>query len=333
MAVGDNAGLLAYSTDVPAGFSGKSLDLTAGNVGVMVSNSATTDGGYVNTFDDQVRSQLTISFWAKGFPGTWNPWVAKGGENGVGYQLRRVDNDPVSGLTIRGLGNEDGRGSQINVNDSPPLWHHFAGVWDETTGVRSLYVDGVLSHDVNTLGQVMNMAPGRHLTLGARQNDAGGPFGNFFAGLLYDVRIYKQKLFMNQVQELAAPANFTAWINTNYPGVANKSTGGDPDGDGVSNFDEFAFGLDPSSGSSVSPITTLLSKGNGNFSYTRMNPAVSGLSYRIMTSSNLVDWTEDVAATAGQTVSATNGEVQTMSVTLSGAPLAAEKLFVRVQTQ
>lgn len=334
VAVGNNSGLLAYAADVPQGFSGKSLDLRAGEVGVMIANSSTTDGGtYLNTFDDQIRSHVTISFWAKGFPGTWNPWVAKGGENGVGWQMRRVDADPVAGFTIRGLGNEDGRGSQINVSNNQPVWHHYAGVWDETTGVRSLYVDGVLSHDVNTLGQIMSMATGRHLTLGARQTDVNGPYGNYFQGLLYDVRIYKQKLFSNQVEVLAAPANYTAWINTNYPGLSNKSMGGDPDGDGVNNYDEFAFGLNPSSGSSVSPIKTLPNKTTGNFTYTRTNPAVSGMTYKIMTSPDLVSWTEDVAATAGQSVSATNGDVQTMSVTLSGAPLTASALFVRVKTQ
>jgi len=331
VAVGANAGLLAYSSDVPDGFSGKSLDLRAGNVGVMILNSATTDGaGYMDTFDELVQSQLTISFWAKGFPGTWNPWVAKGGENGVGWQLRRVDADPVAGFTIRGLGNEDGRGSSINVNDNPPVWHHFAGVWDETTGTRSLYVDGVLSHNVNTLGQVMNLASGRHLTLGARQNDVGGGYDNFFAGLLYDVRIYKQKLFSNQGQAVAASPAFAAWINANYPGLSNKASSGDPDHDGMSSFEEFAFGLNPGSGASVNPITALPAKATGIFNYTRVNPAVSGLTYTVTTSTDLVVWTEDVEATASQTVTATNDGVQTVAVTLSAASVAETKLFVRV---
>ncbi|MES2925094.1 MAG: LamG-like jellyroll fold domain-containing protein [Verrucomicrobiota bacterium] len=329
VAVGGNAGLLTYSSDVPTGFSGKSLDLSAGNVGVSVSNSADTDAGYMNTFDGPIRSQFTISFWAKGFPGTWSPWVSKGGENGVGWQLRRVDNDPVAGFTLRGLLNDDGRGSNINVNDTN--WHHFAGVWDETTGVRSLYVDGHLSHDVITLGQMMNLASGRHLALGARQTDVNGGYGNYFSGLLYDVRIYKQKLFINQVQAISSPALFAAWINTNYPGMSDKTTSGDPDGDGMTSYQEFAFGLDPSSGSSVNPIVALPNKTTGAFSYTRLNPVLSGLtSYTVMTSTNLVDWTVDAGATASQTVTATNGDVQTMSVTLSGAPLDTQQLFVRV---
>ncbi|MEK7949839.1 LamG-like jellyroll fold domain-containing protein [Luteolibacter soli] len=332
VAVGGNAGLLGYSSDVPSGFTGKSLDLRAGNVGVMISNSATGDGGYANTFDDQIRGQVTISFWAKGFPGEWSPWIAKGGENGVGYQLRRFANDPVSCFTVRGLNNEDGSGSPINVNDTPAKWHHFAGVWDETTGTRSLYVDGVLSHDVNTpLGQVMNLASGRHLALGARQNDVGGGYGNYFSGLLYDVRIYKQKLFSNQVQALSTPATYLAWINANYPALSDKNPGADPDRDGVSNFDEFAFGLNPGSGSSLSPIVTMPNKATGVFQYKRLNPAVSGLTYKVMVSTNLAAWSEDT--TAGQTVIATSGDVQTVSVVLSGTWPGGPRVFVRVSGQ
>ncbi|RYD85944.1 MAG: hypothetical protein EOP84_00760 [Verrucomicrobiaceae bacterium] len=333
-AVGGNAGLLGYSSDVPAGFAGKSLDLSAGNVGVMISNSAAGDGSYANTFDDQIRGQVTISFWAKGFPGEWSPWISKGGENGVGYQLRRFANNPVACFTVRGLNNEDGSGGTINVNDSPAKWRHFAGVWDETTGTRSLYVDGVLSNEVNTpLGQMMNLGSGRHLALGARQNDVGGGYSNFFQGLLYDVRIYKQKLFIDQVQALSSPANYLDWINSNYPALSNKSSAGDPDGDGMSNYDEFAFGLNPGSGSPLSPIVVMPHPVTGTFQYTRINPAVSGLAYKVMVSTDLAVWTEDTSATASQSVVATNGDIQTVSATLGGAWLESTKLFIRVIAQ
>ncbi len=329
VAVGGNAGSLAYSSDVPAGFSGKSLDLSVGNVAVMIQNSATSDAGYLTTFDDQSRSQISVAFWAKGFPGEWSPWVAKGGEDGIGWQMRRVALDPVAGFTVRGLGNPDHRGSSVNVNDAN--WHHFVGVWDQITGVRSLYVDGVLSHDVNTLGDVMNMAAGQHLVLGGRQMD-GVNFGNYFSGKLFDVRIYKQKLFAAQVQAIVTPANpFTAWINANYPALSDKTAGGDPDGDGMTNDQEFAFGLNPSSGSSVNPITALPDKTTGIFSYTRLDPVVSGRTYTIMTSTDLDDWAPDAAAT--QQVTGTNGDVQTVTVTLSGALLSEPKLFIRVNAE
>jgi hypothetical protein len=329
VAVGGNAGLLAYSTDVPSGFSGKSLDLSAGNVAVMIQNSATSDGGYLTTFDDQSRSQISVAFWAKGFPNVWSPWVAKGGEDNIGWQMRRFGADPVACFTVRALGNPDQFGGNVNVNDTN--WHHFVGVWDQITGVRSLYVDGVLSHNVNNLGEVMNMAAGQHLVLGGRQTD-GVNFGAYFSGKLFDVRIYKQKLFASEVQAIGAPAAFAAWI-ANYPALSDKTLAGDPDHDGMTNDQEFAFGLDPSSGASVNPIAALPDKTTGIFSYTRLNPAVSGRTYTIMTSTNLNDWVEDAGATATQSVTATNGDVQTISVTLSGAPLGESKLFIRVNAE
>lgn len=332
VAVGGNAGLLAYSSEVPAGFTGKSLDLSAGNVAVQINNSATTDGaGYLTTFDDQIRSQITVAFWAKGFPAQWSPWVAKGGEAGAGWQIRRHDNNPVAGFTIRGLANEDGGGSPINVNDTN--WHHFAGIWDQATGIRSLYVDGVLSHNTESVGNIMSLATGQHLVLGGRQNDGTG-FQNIFSGKLYDVRIYKQKLFANQVQAIMTPAPpsglFQGWINTHYPALSDKTPGGDPDGDGISNLREFAFGLDPGS-PSLSPVIALPNRTTGVFRYTRRSG--TGLTYTVQTSTNLVNWVPDTVATAGQVVTATNGEVQTVQVTLTGAPLGGTKFFVRVSAE
>ncbi|GAA5121381.1 hypothetical protein JIN84_00610 [Luteolibacter yonseiensis] len=621
VAAGSNAGALAFNpNDVPLDFGGSSLDLRAGNVAVQIANTASSDGAYVNTFDQGIRSQVTIAFWAKGFPGEWNPWVSKGGEDGIGWQVRRFGGNPNATFTMRGIENEDAPGSLIVVNQNPPVWHHYAGVWDQASGTRSLYVDGVLSHDTyNAMGQLMALAPLKHLFLGARQGGNNVDIGNYFQGLLYDVRIYKQKLFASQVQtvmttpttpqgaeaklrnfgipgypavisgtnvtwtlpigtDLAAlaptftltagavsnpvsgtvrdfatpqtytvtgsdssvnvytvnvilgnnfntdntldgwhnrvwnaatsawvdlapdvwevpahinggathppglsslfrtgfgaveatevgtgardlhlntlwlrspqfnvggggdltlklakgtshtgiaPANeaaipfaaiqdggwmgvilrrvsdgafvlnkakstgnddtyrtytftqselapfvgvactlelinadkgswgwiamddvqlppgsstpavvgspFDIWIGTNYPGLSDKSSAGDPDGDGLSNLQEYAFGLDPSSGASSSPITVQLDKTAGTFRYTRRDPAVSGLTYTVLTSPGLAGWATDAGATASQTVVGTTGDVQTVAVTLTGAPLTASSLFVRVK--
>jgi hypothetical protein len=70
----------------------------------------------------------------------------------------------------------------------------------------------------------------------------------------------------------------------------------------------------------------------GTFSYTRSDPAGTGLSYKVETSSDLRAWSEDAAAT--QTVTATANNIQTVQVTLGGAkPLTAQKLFIRVVAQ
>ncbi|MCB1134222.1 MAG: autotransporter-associated beta strand repeat-containing protein, partial [Verrucomicrobiae bacterium] len=52
-------------------------------------------------------------------------------------------------------------------------------------------------------------------------------------------------------------------------GLAAGSEGGDLDNDGLTNFEEYAFGLVPNSGASVNPIAVPLDKGTGTFSYTR----------------------------------------------------------------
>lgn len=206
VAVGGNAGAPAFSTEVPPGYTGESLDLTAGNVGVAIANSASGDGGYVNTFDESIRSQCTIAFWAKGMPGQWSPWVCKRGEGSNGWQLRRLDNTSFACFTMRGIDNADGGGSTINVNNSPAKWHHFAGVWNQAAGTRTLYVDGVLSHVVsNDPTQMMNLAASSKLTLGCRANDAGDGFENYFGGLLYDVRLYNRPLTQSEVLNIIPP--------------------------------------------------------------------------------------------------------------------------------
>jgi Carbohydrate esterase, sialic acid-specific acetylesterase len=118
------------------------------------------------------------------------------------------------------------------------------------------------------------------------------------------------------------------WGSTTHP---DSSESLDPDNDGLTNQQEFAFGLNPISGSSVNPILVALNKTTGQFSYQRL--AASGLTYRILTSTTLAadSWTEDVDATAAQVAGATDGNGnQTVVVTLSGAPLTEPKRFVRV---
>lgn len=118
--------------------------------------------------------------------------------------------------------------------------------------------------------------------------------------------------------------------------TANGVTGGetdDDDSDGVTNFEEYAFGLDPTGGSSVNPIASQLDKSNGKFSYTRRLSSLpdSALDYSVWFSTDLVTWTEDTGATEGEPV--LNGEVETVEVTLTGTLLTNPKLFIQVRAE
>jgi len=134
--------------------------------------------------------------------------------------------------------------------------------------------------------------------------------------------------------EFSAATDFDTWLDSFAPPItgADRLPTGDPDGDGLKNQQEYAFGLVPNSGSSVNPIAVPLNKTTGKFSYTRRTlgqpPA---LAYTVETSTNLTGWTVDTSAT--QDITGTVGQVQTVEVTLSAALLTETKLFVRVLAQ
>jgi hypothetical protein len=130
--------------------------------------------------------------------------------------------------------------------------------------------------------------------------------------------------------------NFASWIGfyTSIP-LADRDPGDDPDGDGLTNEEEYAFGLIPNNGASCNPISVQLNKTTGKFTYTRRNPDLTGISYSILTSTTLAegvqtgDWAIDDSATQ---VPSGTGEVQTVEVTLGGTkPLGATTIFVRVK--
>jgi autotransporter-associated beta strand protein len=123
-------------------------------------------------------------------------------------------------------------------------------------------------------------------------------------------------------------ADYSEWVKA-YTG--DMSTGGDPDGDGVKNQQEYAFGLNPNSGTSANPIIVPFHKTTGTFSYTRRDPSLTGLGYKILISTTLqaVSWTEDTGAV--QTPGPVSGGTQTVAVQLSPSLLSASKLFMRVE--
>jgi len=116
--------------------------------------------------------------------------------------------------------------------------------------------------------------------------------------------------------------------------TANGVVGGeddDDDADGLTNAEEYAFGLNPTSGAEVNAIAVPLDKATGTFSYTRRTQALTGLSYSVWYSTDLSGWTEDSGAVEG--TPAVTGEVETVPVTISPALLSNTKLFIQVRAE
>lgn len=106
--------------------------------------------------------------------------------------------------------------------------------------------------------------------------------------------------------------------------------GGD-DGDGMTNFQEFAFGLDPISAASVNPVTdTDDLAAASQFSYTRL--ANSGLTYTVWVSADLQDWGVAPVAVTEEAGEPDENGVVTVLVELIDPP-DSDILFVRVKAE
>jgi hypothetical protein len=118
----------------------------------------------------------------------------------------------------------------------------------------------------------------------------------------------------------------------------NAAPGADPDGDGVSNFAEWAFGGNPNApdayiagfqGIQVLPGNTFI------FEYQRYRYyATVGLQYHYFISSDLVNWTETTPNILSTSVNEdkTDYEVVTLSLPTS-VTSAAGKLFLRIMAE
>lgn len=202
--IGSAPDQLAYTADVPAGFTGQALDLSAGNVAVAIKNSSIKDAAYQPTYDTLMTTNFTISFWAKGLPGSWSAWVSKRGDDNIGYQVRRFAGDTRAAFTIRGTPGTDDPVGTVDLADIS-VWHHFAAVWNGVTGTRQLFIDGVLDTGINLSGDTgpFATAEGFPLVIGGQANAEG--LGNQFSGYLFDVRIYNNVLSPAGISRLLAP--------------------------------------------------------------------------------------------------------------------------------
>lgn len=129
------------------------------------------------------------------------------------------------------------------------------------------------------------------------------------------------------VLSLTQGSDYEQWATAN--GVTGAADA-DDDGDGMTNFQEYAFGLNPVNAGSVNPIAVPFNASEGTFSYTRRAGAAD-VSYSIEYSTDLTTWTTDTGAV--QQAGTPSGEVETVAVTLSSSLLTNTRLFIRVVAQ
>ena len=195
------AGTVSFTNDVPPGKTGVSAFFNGG--GLAISNSSTLDATYDNTFDQQIANTFTIACWGRNFPAAWNPFMTKWGEGTPynspegGWQLRCDGASPsYPCFTVRD-GQIGGYYYGCDPGDNPATpddmgtieiagadggWHFYVGTFNANTGVRCLYVDGVLAaEETNNVACIPY--PPAHVCIGAKDSPPGGSFGSTSTGI------------------------------------------------------------------------------------------------------------------------------------------------------
>lgn len=125
------------------------------------------------------------------------------------------------------------------------------------------------------------------------------------------------------------PSDYGDWT-LQWDGINLINAQGDLDRDGVSNDHERIWGLVPTDPKSKDPIQLLNVSESGTFTYTRRDNTRSGMNYKVWTSTNLVNWTEDTGAQQIPGATDANG-VQTVQTVLSPALLGNPNLFIKIE--
>ena len=131
-----------------------------------------------------------------------------------------------------------------------------------------------------------------------------------------------------QFGQTATVTDYDTWSGS-YAGLGTP--GADDDGDGLTNDEERIFGLNPRDGGSSNPYAAPFDATAGTFSYTRRTQWLTGLTYKIWYSTDLLDWYWESGAI--QTPRAPVGQVEMVDVTVDPALLTQPKLFLQVSAE
>ena len=109
----------------------------------------------------------------------------------------------------------------------------------------------------------------------------------------------------------------------------------DDDNDGLTNQQEYAFGLIPNSGASVNPFSEDLDQATGVFVYTRRNNTIfdTGLVYTYGSSTDLQGDPQFAPFTPDSEVSDGGDPVETVTVTLPAGLLGNPTLFIQISAE
>jgi autotransporter-associated beta strand protein len=292
----------------------------------------TLNAGTLRLYRITAANNLTVNggklYTQNGFGNNWNGTVTLNATLPI---------EPMHNLTINGVISGSGG---LTIQAQPAIVtltaaNDYAGPTSVTSGTLRCNSPGSLGSSalsISGTGKVNLSYIGTRtvasLTLGGVEQTTPGTYGSVASGANFQNDTYFTAGSTGTVTIAASGSDYDSWLaGFTFAEGADTTPTGDPDGDGMSNFEEYAFGLNPTLGSSVNPITQQLDPATGNFQYTRRaTPATTKLTYTVLTSTTLGAWATGGATETGFT---TAGDIQTVTVNVTTPPVDG-KLFVRV---
>ncbi len=256
----------------------------------------------------------------------------------LGFRTGDTVNGPINGFQLIGIPNDPG--DLVSPAPNAMTWASVPTATDPTsvtmTATTATDLDGV-----EYLFEETSNNPGG--TDGTWQDSPIFTDTGLTTGTSYTYRVKARDKSPNanetswspsqSVTPSLPPTDYNIWSSL-YPSADLTDPIADFDNDGLTNHEERAFGLDPTSGSSSNPISVPLNPATGTFSYTRRRISLTSLTYTVRSTTTMASnaWTDLVKDTHFTESVTTAGDVETVTITLTPVP-ASSKFFVHVRAQ
>ena len=198
------SGTVRSGTWTASGYFGRGLSFNGTSTWVTIADHALLD----------VTTAMTLEAWVR--PTTLSGWrtvIFKEAPGQLAYTLYAHDNAPRPAVYVNG-----GQASEATVGGTAALplntWTHLATTYDGTT--LRLYVNGI----------EVGSRPAQTIRVTANALRIGGNsiWGEYFAGIIDEVRIYRRVLTAGEIQvDMATPVGTTPTPDTTPPTVSVTS--------------------------------------------------------------------------------------------------------------
>jgi hypothetical protein len=245
-----NNGTLTGAARVANGKFGRAVSFSANGDWVTVPDAASLD----------ITNAMTLEAWVNPTSVSgWQTALLKEGSNALAYGLY-INND-----TNRPSANVHAGSNEVDTRGTAQVatgtWTHLAGTYDGST--LRLYVNGSLASSLAVSGTLLN-------STGALRIGGNGVWGEWFKGLIDEVRVYRRVLSASEIQTdmntavgagsqdttpPSAPGTLTA---TGSIGQAALSWGAATDDVGVARYDvhrSSTAGFTPSAANRVAQVS------------------------------------------------------------------------------